>query len=139
MLWALEQARQVDAVFEVHHVVHDPAEAPGYYHKSDAVDLEPLEVRASEMLGEFLAEIGTSHPDLEMDQVESSLSVGLPATRILDVAAKTGATQIVMGSQGRTGLAHLLLGSKAERVAQLSPIPVTIVKSPPSEPLESDA
>ena len=37
---------------------------------------------------------------------------------------------IVMGSQGRTGLEHLLLGSIAERVAQLSSIPVTIVKGP---------
>ena len=37
---------------------------------------------------------------------------------------------IIMGSQGRTGLPHLLLGSKAERIAQLSPIPVTVVKAP---------
>ena len=36
---------------------------------------------------------------------------------------------IVMGSQGRTGLAHVLLGSKAEQVVRLAPIPVTIVKA----------
>ena len=35
---------------------------------------------------------------------------------------------IVMGSKGRTGLEYLLLGSVAERVMQLSPIPVTIAK-----------
>jgi nucleotide-binding universal stress UspA family protein len=34
-----------------------------------------------------------------------------------------------MGSQGRTGLSHVLLGSKAEQVVHLSPIPVTIVKN----------
>jgi nucleotide-binding universal stress UspA family protein len=34
-----------------------------------------------------------------------------------------------MGSQGRTGLAHVLLGSKAEQVVRLAPIPVTIVKA----------
>ena len=56
--------------------------------------------------------------------------VGLPVTRILEVATKTEAQMIVMGSQGRTGLSHLLLGSKAEKVAQLAPIPVTIVKTP---------
>jgi len=44
------------------------------------------------------------------------------------VADKIDASMIVMGSQGRTGLPHLLLGSKAERIAQLSPVPVTIVK-----------
>ncbi len=55
--------------------------------------------------------------------------VGLPITRILEVAEEIGAQLIVMGSHGRTGLPHLLLGSKAEKVAQLSPIPVTIVKN----------
>jgi nucleotide-binding universal stress UspA family protein len=36
---------------------------------------------------------------------------------------------IVMGSQGRTGLSRFLLGSKAQRVVQLAPVPVTIVKA----------
>jgi universal stress protein A len=35
---------------------------------------------------------------------------------------------IVMASQGRTGLAHVMLGSKAEQVVRLAPIPVMIVK-----------
>ena len=35
---------------------------------------------------------------------------------------------IVMGSRGRSGLPSLLLGSKALKVAQLAPVPVTIVK-----------
>jgi len=35
-----------------------------------------------------------------------------------------------MGSCGRSGLSHILLGSVAERVAQLSNIPVVIVKAP---------
>ena len=54
---------------------------------------------------------------------------GIPATRILEIAETRHARLIVMGSQGRTGLPHLLLGSKAERVVQMSPIPVTIVKA----------
>jgi len=48
--------------------------------------------------------------------------------RILEVAEQNHARMIVMGSQGRTGLKHALLGSKAEQVVHLSPIPVTIVK-----------
>ncbi len=35
---------------------------------------------------------------------------------------------IVMGSQGRTGLARAMLGSKAEQVVRLAPIPVMIIK-----------
>ena len=53
---------------------------------------------------------------------------GLPANRILEVAADEDAQLIVMGSKGRTGLKNLLIGSKSERVAKLSPVPVTIVK-----------
>ena len=37
---------------------------------------------------------------------------------------------VVMGSAGRTGLSHFLLGSKAEQILRLSPVPVTIVKAP---------
>ena len=57
------------------------------------------------------------------------LVVGLPVTRILETAEKIEARMIVMGSQGRTGLKHIMLGSKAEQVVNLSPIPVTIVKA----------
>jgi nucleotide-binding universal stress UspA family protein len=56
------------------------------------------------------------------------LVVGLPVNRILESAEKIHARMIVMGSQGRTGLAHALLGSKAEQVVRLSPAPVMIVK-----------
>lgn len=61
------------------------------------------------------------------------LLVGLPVNRILEAAEKTGARMIVMGSQGRTGLARALLGSKAEQVVRLAPLPVMIVKTPEKE------
>ena len=62
-----------------------------------------------------------------------SLSVrlvrGLPTAQILHTAKKQKASLIVMGSSGRTGLAHLLLGSTAERIVHLASIPVMVVKS----------
>ncbi len=81
------------------------------------------------MLGQFIEEIREAHPDLKLDAVATQLVLGIPENRILEVAEKEGADMIVMGSRGRTGLPHLLLGSKAERVAQLAAIPVTIVKA----------
>ncbi|MCH2184345.1 universal stress protein [Myxococcota bacterium] len=36
---------------------------------------------------------------------------------------------IVIGSRGRTGLKHMLLGSIAERVVQKAPCPVLTVKA----------
>ena len=36
---------------------------------------------------------------------------------------------IIVGSHGRTGLSGIMIGSKAERVVKLAPIPVTVVKA----------
>jgi nucleotide-binding universal stress UspA family protein len=35
-----------------------------------------------------------------------------------------------MGTHGRRGLRHLVLGSEAERVVRLSPVPVLLVRAP---------
>jgi nucleotide-binding universal stress UspA family protein len=132
LLWAAELASRLDVPLLVLHVVHDPGAAPGYYTAVErGGELRRMEERAAEMLQAFLAQQREEHPQLDgVKELVSSLVVGLPASRILEVAEKTNARLIVMGSQGRTGLAHALLGSKAERVVQLSPIPVTIVKAP---------
>jgi len=63
-------------------------------------------------------------------KAKALLVVGTPVTRIVEVAEKKQVDMIIMGSHGRTGLAHLLVGSKVQRVVQLSPIPVTVVKVP---------
>ena len=130
MVWACQYAACSKTDLVVLHVVHDPAEAPGYYRKSDADLLRPMEDVATEMMDKFLEKTKTQNPGLDaLKDAKSRLVKGIPATRILEVAQAMGARLIVMGSQGRTGLPHLLLGSKAERVAQMSPIPVTIVKA----------
>ncbi len=130
LVWACGFANCVEAGLAVLHVVHDPGDAPGYYRKDGPDLLRPMEDVAAEMLEQFLEDFAKKHPDLEaVKTAERVLVKGIPATRILEVAKKTGARLIVMGSQGRTGLPHLLLGSKAQRVVQMSPIPVTIVKA----------
>ena len=130
LVWAARAAESFGAPLLALHVVHDSASAPGYYDqvKKHKKHLRRIEEAAAEMMEEFLERLRQEHPKL-LDGLEHRLVVGLPVNRILEVADQTGARMIVMGSHGRTGLEHLLLGSKAERVARLSPIPVTIVKS----------
>ena len=130
LLWACDYARVMGAPVLVLHVVHDPSDAPGYYKAKDEDRLRPFEEIAAEMMQRFLAEHQAQRPnDAVLKAAESILVHGIPATRILEVASARGARLVVMGSRGHTGLPHLLLGSKAERVAQLSPVPVTIVKA----------
>jgi len=129
--WAAKTADQLGSPLLVLHVVHDPESAPGYYRRSKKLKkhLLRMEEAAAEMMSDFLEQVGKKSPELPtLQDLDTLLEVGLPVTRILEVAERTKATMIVMGSQGRTGLSHLLLGSKAAKVAQLAPIPVTIVK-----------
>ena len=54
---------------------------------------------------------------------------GYPATVIEEEVERQHADLVVIGSRGRTGLKHLLLGSIAERVVQKAPCPVLTVKT----------
>ena len=113
------------------HVVHDPAEMPGYYGKvTKKKKLLRIEDLAKEAFDEFMADTIHENPDLNrLRKVKRMLVVGLPANRILEIVDQVGAGMVVMGSQGRTGLKHLMLGSKAEQIVRLCPVPVLIVKN----------
>lgn len=54
---------------------------------------------------------------------------GKPFEAILKVAEEWGTDLIVLGTHGRTGLSHLLMGSVAEKVIRHSAIPTFIVPS----------
>jgi len=56
-----------------------------------------------------------------------------PATGILDAADELNVDLIVMGSHGRTGLKKFFLGSVAQEVLSISPLPVLIIKSTQEE------
>jgi nucleotide-binding universal stress UspA family protein len=66
-------------------------------------------------------------------QVETIAREGFPPEVILAEAEAAGADLIAMGTHGRTGLAHLVLGSTAERVVQRADCPVLTLRSEPSE------
>ncbi len=53
---------------------------------------------------------------------------GAPDAAVVDAAAEASADAIVMGTRGRSGIAHLLLGSVAERVLRRAPQPVFVTQ-----------
>jgi universal stress protein A len=60
------------------------------------------------------------------------VNLGVPYQRILETAAAEQVDLIVMATHGRTVLAHLVLGSVAERVVRTAPCPVLTIR-PPAE------
>jgi nucleotide-binding universal stress UspA family protein len=71
-----------------------------------------------------------------------TLLVGPPAMTIVEYAASSRADLIVMGTNGRSGLSHLLLGSVAERVVRTASCPVLVVRGamrPTTGALEPEA
>ena len=130
LLKACELAECTDEPLVVLHVVHDPAEMPGYYGKvTKKKKLLRIEDLAQEAFDAFMQETIAKHAGVRMlAKAKTMLVLGLPANRILEVADQVNAAMVVMGSQGRTGLKHLMLGSKAEQIVRLCPVPVLIVK-----------
>ncbi|QFU82229.1 universal stress protein [Natronorubrum aibiense] len=119
---ALEYALSVipDAEITVVHVVDDleagyggrpPATAGG-----DRTEDEP----------EFFADVHAIAADYD-STVETAVVEGTTAEAILEYAADADVDGIVMGSEGRSGVSRMLLGSVAEAVTRRSSIPVTVV------------
>jgi nucleotide-binding universal stress UspA family protein len=57
----------------------------------------------------------------------SMIASGSYPDEILRIARKEKSDLIVIGTRGRTGVSHLVLGSVAERVVQLAPCPVLTI------------
>jgi nucleotide-binding universal stress UspA family protein len=69
---------------------------------------------------------------MKFERIDTVLRCGVPWREILAAAEEDHADTIVMGTHGRHGLPHALLGSVAEKVVRLSPIPVMTVRAAPA-------
>ena len=63
-------------------------------------------------------------------KARSLMRVGAPFLEIIHAAQSEAADLIVMGTHGRSGLAHVLMGSVAERVVNKAPCAVLTVRHP---------
>jgi universal stress protein A len=87
-----------------------------------------VRTRAGAELERLLREI----EDAAHVRVFGRLDMGDPFEAILKAAKTGGFDLVVMGTHGRTGLAHVLLGSVAERVVRHAPCPVLTLRTPPA-------
>ncbi len=70
--------------------------------------------------------------DLPKERLTCRVERGRASGEILRVAHELHADVIVMGTHGYTGMAHVLLGSTAERVIRKAPCPVLTIRPPGS-------
>ena len=121
---ALEYARVLAARFgaSLHllHVIDDPFVTEGL--AAEAYMTEAPTIRTA-MLEDARARL--RHRARGCTTTEAIFGRG--AVTIVEYAQQVDGDLIVMGTHGRTGLAHLLLGSVAERVVRIAPCPVLTV------------
>jgi len=132
LLKACELAECTGLPVIILHVVHDPAEMPGYYSlvtkKKKIAHIGDL---AQEAFDTFVHDAIEQNPNVKvLQEAQTKLVIGLPVNRILEMVDITQASMVIMGSHGRTGMKHIMLGSKAEQVVRLCPVPIMIVKEP---------
>jgi nucleotide-binding universal stress UspA family protein len=63
--------------------------------------------------------------------VTTRVATGIPSEEVITAARAEDSDLIVVGTRGKTGLAHILLGSTAERVIRGAPCPVLAVRTEP--------
>lgn len=117
-------ALAASARLDILHVLEfQPGMDPEYHVNS--LYLEELRKDAARQLERFAGE--ARGLGLRVAQREV---LGIPSIRINEAAQETGADLVVLGTHGRTGLEHILLGSTAERVVRGASCPVLTVRVP---------
>lgn len=112
------------------HVVHVPLMAYG-----EGAPMMPssgftLEKEMGAEADKQLASWKQRAEEMGVSSVSTLLASGVPWHEIVETAKRDPSVDlIVLGTQGRTGLGHILLGSVAERVVRHAPCPVLVVRA----------
>jgi nucleotide-binding universal stress UspA family protein len=119
-------AKQLQARVTLLHVIQPPLIAGadmGVWPSPTFV--EELEAAVTHDLEGYLARVTTAELEGEIVVMH-----GAPFHEIIETAKARQVDLIIMGTHGRTGLPHVLLGSVAEKVVRLAPCPVLVARQP---------
>ena len=138
LAYGRELARMSGATLHVLHVVEDIfARAIGV----DAYlpDFSELQRQLEEAGRKQLDVVVTADDRRELGAKAITRTSATPAQVITSYAKEASIDLIVMGTHGRGGMAHLFMGSVAERVVRTAPCPVLTVRHPEHEFVGPDA
>jgi nucleotide-binding universal stress UspA family protein len=141
--YAVEEAKQYQAQLSLLHVLHQPS-TEVYYVRGAPENRRGYEAEFGSRLPgsppsiphivrrdydeEALTRLRDLMPPAFSGSWEAHVATGDPADAIVRYAAELGVDLIVMGTHGRTGLQHVLLGSVAEKVVRHALCPVLTVR-----------
>jgi universal stress protein A len=124
---ALDEAVEFNQTYDAEIVLMTAVERSSYESPLLAPDtgalLEGQAAAAEQRLEEICTRLGQR--GIKCRTVVNS---GVPYQAIVDAAKRSKASLIIMSTHGRTGLAHVLLGSVAERVLQHADCPVLLFR-----------
>jgi nucleotide-binding universal stress UspA family protein len=120
---AIELVAKFEASLALVHVYEIPVYAYPEMGFAPLDLLAPIEETARGELNNALISVKQKVP-----KATATLRRGVPWREILSAIDETHADLIILGTHGRRGLSHALLGSVAEKVLRLSPVPVLTVR-----------
>lgn len=120
---AIDMARQFNAELTLLHVWRLPVYPYTELMQSLAELTNSVENAAREYLATKLKEVQARLP-----RAKSLLEMGVPWQQIVAGIKESKADLLIMGTHGRRGLQHALMGSVAEKLVRLSPVPVLTVR-----------
>jgi len=131
--YAVPFARQFEATLVLLHVVQPYLPVP----EMGTVDVALME---TQMRAGGIKGLAAMKESLAGEvPVETELRVGNPQIEITRAVRDLGADLIILSTHGRSGLAHIFMGSVAERVVRHSPCPVLVVREREHEFVEPRA
>jgi len=133
--YALELAKQFNGELTLMHVIHEPVDMArilfpylSYEQLENAImedGAKMMEKFCTEQMGGFI-------------NYKTAVAKGIPYQEIVRKSQETGATLLVIGTHGYTGVDHLIFGSTAERVVRSASCPVLTIRLPVREEFSED-
>jgi len=131
---SLNLARQGGGRVRMVHVVEELAYLGGFdpYGASSGDLIKVIRENAAKVLANGMA--AAESAGVEADTVlYDNFGERLPEA-VADAAKQWNADLIVVGTHGRRGIGRVLMGSGAEQIIRLSPVPVLVIRSPETPP-----
>jgi len=120
--YGLRFARSASGTLILAHIIHVPA--GDLYGSDHMMNFE----EATRVVEERLAAVARTRLE-GYPKCQLRVSIGEPAEEIIKMAKDSRSDLIITSTHGRSGLAHLVMGSVAEKIIRHAPCPVFVVRT----------